>query len=357
MSVYYPEQRPASKLSVIQREVALPENASGVVAVKVEQRVDVRDVLARGLVPGHFVVVDARAFFKLKKAADLEPLMQVSVDDEVTARKVLAASRGKKLLSPIEGRVALVTDGLIIIEQLNTVIDLEAGLRGKVISVKAGRSALVEATGTHIQGVWGNGGRAIAVVVNEGQNPIEKTAVDLMGSRYSNTVLVLRRPLTEDILEAAAAQSVAALIAPGMPVDLMAWALLQPFAVMIVEGFGAARLDRMVSQILQELEGAQVTVDAVQPQLWEARRPEVVMNVQPKGSEVPSRPVVNLTLRAGMTVRLWGGDVSGILGTVVNLPNEPVLLDNGLRVPCALVELGGDKRQLFVPLANLEVIG
>jgi len=359
MSVFYPEQRPAHKLAVIQREVILPAEASGVVTVVNDQRVDVRDVVARGLVPGKFMVIDAKAFFKLKTAAEVDELLLVTVDDEVDELKPLAgqtSGRGKRLFSPVTGRVASIADGLIVVEQLNAVIDLEAGLRGRVTEVKAGRGALIEATGTQIQGVWGNGGRAIAVVVNEGQNPIESATVDVMGSRFSTSVVVLRRPITEDILSAAADQNVAGLVAPSMSVELADLAHVQPYAVMLIEGFGDMRLNRAVAQVFQDLEGVQITLDAAQPQVWDARRPEAVMNVQPKGSDVPTRPSPNLTLRAGMGVRVVGGDHSGQLGSVVNLPNELVLLDNGLRVPCALVELGGDQR-IFAPLTNLEVIG
>jgi len=55
-------------------------------------------------------------------------------------------------------------------------------------------------------------------------------------------------------------------------------------------------------------------------------------------------------------VRMIREPYMGQTGIILDLPKAPVLLDNGLRVPCAQVELvAGDK--LFVPLANLEVLG
>jgi len=359
MSVFYPEQRPAHKLAVIQRSVTLPEEASGIVTVVSDQHVDVRDIVARGLIPGKFVVVDVKAFFKLKSADDVDELLLVSVDDEVDELKPLAGQsngRGRRLFSPITGRVASTSDGFVVVEQLNAVIDLEAGLRGTVTEVYAGHGTTIEATGTQIQGVWGNGGRAIAVVANEGQNPFESAAIDVMGSRFSNCVVVLRRPITEQVLHAAAAQNVAGVVAPSMSVDLTELAHEQLYPVMLIEGFGEMRLNRAVAQVFQDLEGIQITLDAARPQVWDARRPEAVMNVQPKKGDVPNRPSPHLTLRGGMAVRVVGGDYSGQLGSVVNLPNELVLLDNGLRVPCALVELSGDQR-IYAPLTNLEVIG
>jgi hypothetical protein len=81
-----------------------------------------------------------------------------------------------------------------------------------------------------------------------------------------------------------------------------------------------------------------------------------VVNTVAKPGEVPARANLLLNLRPGMAVRLIGEPHTGKLATVLNLPNEPVLLDNGLRVACAQVDLGANERAL-VPVTNLEVIG
>jgi hypothetical protein len=55
-------------------------------------------------------------------------------------------------------------------------------------------------------------------------------------------------------------------------------------------------------------------------------------------------------------VRLGRGDAAGALGVITHLPKTPILMDNGLRVSCAQVELvTGEK--ITAPLANLEVTG
>ena len=46
----------------------------------------------------------------------------------------------------------------------------------------------------------------------------------------------------------------------------------------------------------------------------------------------------------------------GVLGTVVELPYNPLLLDNGLCVKCAVVELMAGE-YVHIPLANLELGG
>ncbi|MBK9122059.1 MAG: hypothetical protein IPM16_02915 [Chloroflexi bacterium] len=357
--MHYPEQRPIVKLAVIQRRVTLPEQASGLVTVLPDQRVDVRDVVVRGLVPGEHLVLDAKAYFRLRKAEDLAPLLRVRADDEVDEITVLAgkeSGRGRKLYSPVRGRVAAIVNGLILIEQLNDVLDLEAGVRGRVSDVQSGRGAVIEASGAYVQGFWGNGQRAIAVLRGEASTALEDLDADQFSSPFHNVIVVVRRGITQRMINAARNLGVSGLVGPSMPVSLLGHALGQPFPIMLTEAFGETRVNRTLNQWLIEHEGSQVVLDAFEPTPWDTRRPEIVMTIAPKPGETPVRPNLMLTLRPGMTVRVIGAPYTGMSGVVLNLPSDPVLLDNGMRFVCAQVELSSGER-IFAPLANIEVSG
>jgi hypothetical protein len=82
----------------------------------------------------------------------------------------------------------------------------------------------------------------------------------------------------------------------------------------------------------------------------------VIINLAPKEDEIPARPNIMLTLREGMNVRVTRAPYAGLTGLVVDLPESPVLLDNGLRIRCAQVELVIGET-VFVPLTNIEVLG
>ena len=84
--------------------------------------------------------------------------------------------------------------------------------------------------------------------------------------------------------------------------------------------------------------------------------PEVIVNVPFKRTDRPSRPNTMLSLRPDMNVRITREPYLGLTGRIVHLPKSPVLLDNGLRVPSAQVELVVGET-VFVPLVNLEVLG
>ena len=75
---YYPDQRYAAEYTTIHREVTLPDEALGKIAVREGARVDVRDVVAQGLMPAEHIILDAMAFFGLRKVQQLEKLLLVS---------------------------------------------------------------------------------------------------------------------------------------------------------------------------------------------------------------------------------------------------------------------------------------
>jgi hypothetical protein len=355
---HYPEQRFLSKLAIIRRRVTLPESIVGVVDVAPDKRVDLREVVAYGVAPSHHVIVDAVKFFRLRNPENLLSLLKVEVDDRVDELTVLAGKnveRGKRLYSPVEGRVVNISDGRIIIEAEPEMIKLEAGVRGRVISVQAGRGVTIETVGGQIQGVWGNGHRSIATMRFAPEpGGIEQLSrqfeVEFMGA-----IVAVKSPLTADDLNLIEEMNLVGVIAPGMHYGLIEHARRFPKPIMLTEGFGVEPMSHLMQTLLGEIEGQQITLDAFEPKAGDTRRPEVIVNVQPKVGDTPSRINIMLTLKPGTLVRLTREPYAGQSAQIINLPKSPVLLDNGLRVSCAEVELVGGNR-VKVPLANIELI-
>jgi hypothetical protein len=355
----YPEQRYLSKLTTIRREVTLPEEATGRVIVREGARVDVRDKVVEGIIPARHVILDAAAFFRLRRLDALEPLLQVEVGDHVDEIQVLAGknpNRGKRLFSPVRGLIAQIQGGRIIIQQMPQIVDMEAGIRGRVMEIIPGRGVVIEATGAQVQGVWGNGKLGIAPLRIEPDAGIENIYADQLDMKYIGAIIVTRRPITRVTIDIMEEQGLAGLIGPSMAHDLVEVAAASKEPIMITEEFGATRMSRAVLGLLTELDGQAVTLDAYQPRGWESRRPELVVNTSARGQEAPSRPNIMLTLRPGLGVRVTRQPYTGQIGRILDLPKLPVLIENGLRVPCAQVELAGGE-VAHIPLANLEVTG
>jgi hypothetical protein len=252
--------------------------------------------------------------------------------------------------------VSYIEQGRIILQETPELIDLEAGVNGQVVAVRSGRGAVIETVGALIQGVWGNGGTVIGALRMEPDDGIENIYSDQIDIQYRGSVIVTKKPLKATGLLVMENQQFGGIVAPGMDADLIEDALRASGAVFITEGFGATRFSPLVANLLNDLVGRQATVDALLPNRWQRQRPELVVNLPMRAGERPPGPNLGLMLRPGMTVRLTRAPYAGQIGQVSNLPKTPHLLDNGLRVPCAQVELvaGGTA---FVPLANLEVLG
>lgn len=353
---YFPEQRHMLAATLIRRERLLPEDVEADVEVAVGSRVALKDVVARGAAPAPYVLLNAIDFFKLKNPSDLEPLLQVAVGDFVSATQPLAIKGRRRLVSPIVGRVAAIDSGRIVVQQSAGTVDLEAGLNGQVVEVRKGRGVVMETFGAVLQGVWGNNRRAIGTIRTEPPNGLENIDEDVMNMQYHGALIVTRRSINETMLESFVKQGFAGLIAPSMETDMINDVVNMRAAVLLTDGFGSQRMNMPTYQFLDELDGKQATLDAIMPAPLEPRRPELLVNVPLAPHERPSAPLINLSLQVGMTVRVVRGDGSVSFGEVISLPKSPVMLDNGLRVRCAQVELATGEK-LFSPLANIEVPG
>lgn len=357
--MYYPEQRYVSPLTVIRRECRLPEEAIGTVSVKQNVRVDVHDIVARGVIPSRYYILDAVQFFKLRKPDALDKLLFVDVKDVVQQGDLLAGkreNRGRRLFSPVQGVVVAIKNGRIILQEMPEVIDLPAGVRGRVVRVLPERGVNIETIGARVQGVWGNNRTAISVLRLLPETRLENLPEESLGVRYTGTTMLTRASLTEKGLQRAEARGLTGVIAPSMESALVEMALESHVVVVLTEGFGGMYMSHAVYNLLAEFDGDQIILDARKPERWEVRAPEIIVNIVPPEGEAPSRPNIMLTLREGMTVRVTRAPYAGLTGTVLDLPQLPVLLDNGLRIQCAQVELVIGET-VFVPLANLEVLG
>jgi hypothetical protein len=352
---YYPEHRHLLENTNIQREQFLPEDAIGSVEARPGASVNLRDVVAHGRLPSRVVIVEAARFFKLKKSDQLFPLLEVAEGDEVNTDSVLAALRNRRLVSPVAGIVTYIGDGRVIIQTAPQEIELEAGVDGHILRVDQGRGVVIESFGTLIQGVWGNNQDTIGMLKIEPNAGLESLYGEDLDIQYRGSIIVTRRPLRTTGIQVLEDQDLNGIIAPSMEADLIERVLHLPHPVMLTEGFGSLRMNPGASNLLTASDGRQATLDAVLPGRWESRRPQVIVNPSGRGSRA-IRPRIDMVLEEGTEVLLARPPHAGAVGKVVNLPKSPQLLENGLRVMCAEVELVTGET-VTVPLTNIEVFG
>ncbi len=358
-ATFYPDQRHALPLTTIRRERLLPEDAIGELEAREGERVDLRDVVARGSVPSRYVFIEALAYFGFRNESQLDAVRLVEAGDLVEQDQVIAgkaSGRGRRLLSPVTGVVSYIGEGRIIIQETPEPVEMQAGLIGQVISVRERRGVVIETTGAVLQGIWGNGRLVIGALMMEPDDGIENIYSDQIDMQFRSAVVVTRRPLKATTLRVIAEQGLTGVIAPSMDIGLIDAAKTMRAALLLTDGFRGARMNQFTHSFLENLAGKQATVDAALPDRFEARRPEIIVNLPPKAGQRPRPPDTDLPLQVGLSVRLTRGEHAGQVGNIAHLPKTPYLLENGLRLHCAQVQFATGE-SVFVPVANFEVFG
>lgn len=358
--MYYPQQRFISSMARVYREALLPDEAIGSVEVEEGQRVDIRDRVARGLVSGRHRIIHAADQLGLRNPDTLRDKLLVQPNRRFEEGAAIAGDnpeRGNRVFAPADGLIVRLDKGRIIMQETPRVINLEAGVRGRVVQVRPGRGAVIEAAGAVVQGIWGNGQNLISTVRIEPPRGIANMSRESLETEYRGEIVVTNRPLTRAELEIAGIRNFGGIIAPSIDAAILDSVLDVSFAVLLTEGFGQMKMSNAAFSLFQEFDGRQGTLDAYLPRRFEPRRPEVIINRPPgEGDRLDSREEANNPLKTGMRVRIIREPYAGVTGRVVELPAQPVQIENGLRVRCARVELLAGE-YVDVPLANVEFVG
>lgn len=353
----YPEQRYVMQMTSFTRQSLLPEEAIGAVNAKVGDRVDIKEVVARGTIPLRFKVIEAAAQLRLKDAQELYECLQVEVGTLVDLGRPLAAKGRRAITAPFTGIFAYCGQGRIIMQETSDVIDQTAGVAGQVVKIVPGRGVVIESAGALVQGAWGSGGSAIGIVRIEPEDGLENVRADEFDAQVRGAIMVTRRPLKLSGLTMMDELEFGGIIAPSMDSVLREVAMVKQGAIMLTEGFGSMRMNSTVFNLFSELAESRAlcVLDAARPDRFGTRRPELVATRAVGRGERPPTPTA-APLKTGMNVLITREPHAGLSGKITDLPKTPYLLDNGLRVQCARIELltGGT---VLVPLANLEVYG
>jgi hypothetical protein len=106
--------------------------------------------------------------------------------------------------------------------------------------------------------------------------------------------------------------------------------------------------------LLRDNNNRLVSINAVEPMRWSGERPELLIQL-PTNISAPL-PIMDQPLAEGSVVRITRMPLQGKVGRVRKLVESPRIVDNGLRLAGAEVQLQNGEI-VFVPLANLETLG
>ncbi len=350
----YPAVQHILPLTTIVRERKLP--VSGRVVARVNQKVMAMDVIAEANWAREHLLLDVARSLRLSPAA-ADARMKCKVGDLIAANTEVATGTGlfpRRMRTPREGRVVAAGGGQILLEVGATKIELRAGIPGIIAGIIPERGAVIQTTGTLVQGVWGNERTDSGLLVNLAGKPdgvlsAERLDVSLRGS-------ILLAGLVKDVetLQAAAQVPVRGLILSSISPSLIPAAREMRYPIVVTDGFAPLPMNSLAYKLLSTNEKREAALNAQTYDLYSGARPEIIIPLPVTGT-IPAPGLVE-AFAIGQQVRLRRAPALGAVGTLVEIRPGLTPLPSGLRAAAGVVKIeSGDS--VIVPLVNLEVVG
>jgi len=131
-----------------------------------------------------------------------------------------------------------------------------------------------------------------------------------------------------------------------------------PFTLIVTEGFGKIHMAGRTFELLQEQEGRFASINGATQIRAGALRPEIIMPLQTDKGEHEVKPGAEMdsVLAIGTTIRAVRQPYFGEVGTVSELPPDPVRVASGAVVRVLKMKLSNGT-EATIPRSNVEIIG
>jgi len=341
-------------LTSIIRERLLP--VSGEVLVRLNQRVSPIDVIAEAAWAREHVLLDVAQILNVSPN-QADSFLKCKVGDQLAASAEVAVGKGlfpRTVRAPKEGRVAAAGAGQVLMEVGQTKMELKAGIPGVVMEIVPNRGVVIQAAGSLVQGIWGNGRIESGSLVNLAEKPDGVLLADRLDVSLRGSVILGGMVRDAETLQAAAELPVRGLILSSIYPSLIPKAREMRYPIIVTDGFGVLPMNSVAYKLLSTNAKREVVVNAEIYDRYSGARPEVIIPL-PISSDPPApRDVENFA--PGLQVRMRRPPAMGAIGSIVSIKPGLTMLQSGLRASAAEVKLENDQ-VVIVPLVNLEVVG
>jgi hypothetical protein len=246
-----------------------------------------------------------------------------------------------------------------------TPIEVAAYIEGTVAEVIPEEGVVVETEAAMIQGIFGVGGERTGVIHMLVSSPDENLTEDMIKEEHAGKVVVGGSNVSGAALRKASAVGCAGIVAGAIIdrdlIDFLGYDIGVAITgqedinitLIVTEGFGSIRMADRTFKLLSSLEGKMASINGATQIRAGVIRPEVIV---PSTEEAAEKPVdLEQVLEIGSHIRAIREPYFGMLGTVTELPPEPVLIPSGSTVRVLKAKLS-DGREVIIPRANVEII-
>lgn len=381
MSLYVPTGTPpivANALARIERILPYP----GEVLIRMGQRVEPEDLVARAYVPGTPHIINVAQALMIAPAA-VPRAMRREVGNKVAQGDVLARSSnmlGRTCVAPIGGAIASVDreTGYVTISPDPEEYLLHASVRGVVMEVLPNRGVRIETPAAQVYGVWGFGAERAGVLRLLVTDPSETITPEMIDARSAYAILIGGSSITAAALRRAVQEQVRGVIVGGIEehelrqflgdesFDLWrtntgTWHLpihhaarQTDLTLVVTEGFGTHAMSAPLFDLLAEHDRQEALIEGKTSLRSPLVRPRVVVPLSTRGARTQLESP-QLYVRPGATVRLLDTEHLGAVGRVRAASLTPRRLASGVRAQAVEVEIDGGGTVLL-PRTMVEVV-
>lgn len=346
----------------------------GEVLVASGQTVTSREIVARTLMPGDVTPIHVAKLLSIP-ASDVPRSMLKPVGAPVAPGEPLARSQGlfglfrQEIKSAVAGTIETISPvtGQVMVRGEPRAVQVQAYLTGTVVEVLPHEGVIIEANVALIQGIFGVGGEAYGTLRAVCAQPDQDLTEDLITPALKGAVVVGGRRVTQTAVRKAQQFEVAAIVTGGIDDQDLREILGYDLGVavtgsekigvtvIVTEGFGDIAMAGRTFQLLRQHEGADASVNGATQIRAGVLRPEVIIPLPPTAAVTNPQERPTGVLEVGAMVRVIREPYFGLIGTVVELPPEPRVLESESKARVVeVLLLRGEK--VVIPRANVELV-
>jgi len=369
---YTPGLKVTDKLLIKKRRI-LP--LKGEVVVKVGDKVNPDDVVARTHLPGNVVPLNVANKLSIPPE-DLKEVMLKKEGDQIKEGELIALK--KAFIKWFSGKCEATIDGTL--ESISTItgqilqrgmpipVEVKAYLKGEVTEVIPNEGVVVECVGAFIQGIFGIGGETSGTLHIATDDNTTILTEDLINENMAGLVIVGGSLVTAGALKKAIEVGIKGIVIGGFDDkdlrDFLGYDIGVSITgsedigvtLVVTEGFGQISMARKTFDLLKTEEGKMVCINGATQIRAGVIRPEVVVPMaedETPGTIKPETTIEGLAI--GSQVRVIRYPYFGKIGKVTDLPAPLQKLESESTARVLEVELEDGKRAT-VPRANVEMI-
>ncbi|UCD62618.1 MAG: hypothetical protein JSW34_07555 [Candidatus Zixiibacteriota bacterium] len=369
---YTPGLKVTEQLLVVKRRI-LP--LKGEVIVKVGDRVNPDDVVARTHLPGNVVPLNVANKLGIPPE-DMSEVMLKKEGDPIKEGETIALKKSiiKWFSSPcqatIDGTLESISSvtGQVLQRGHPIPVEVKAYLRGEVTEVVPEEGVVVQCMAAFVQGIFGIGGETSGTLQTSVSNNTQVLTDDLIVDSMKDKVIVGGSLVTADAIKKAARIGVKGIVVGGFDDkdlrDFLGYDIGVAITgseeigvtLVVTEGFGQINMARKTFDLLGENEGKMACINGATQIRAGVIRPELVIPVEDQASAAEAEAAASMQgLAIGSPVRVIRHPYFGRLGKVTELPPQLQVLESESKARVLQVEFE-DGQRAIVPRANVETI-